>query len=99
MFEKCLDFIVKEQNVKQGATKRRVTLTVEEGSYADGRAIRSVLWPAGGMVVEVTPSSGERFVPDGKTRLSAGDSITFECVASSEEDVKNYLSDIVCGDE
>ncbi|HIU61711.1 MAG TPA: chloride channel protein [Candidatus Coproplasma excrementigallinarum] len=99
VFEKCLDFIVKEQNVKQGATKRRVTLTVEEGSYADGRAIRSVLWPAGGMVVEVTPSSGERFVPDGKTRLSAGDSITFECVASSEEDVKNYLSDIVCGDE
>ena len=33
---------------------------------------------------------------DGKTVLSAGDRIAFECVAASEEDVKSYLSDIVC---
>ena len=82
--------------MQTGAVKRRVVLEVEEGSYAEGRAVRSVLWPAGGMVTEVVSSSGERFVPDGKTVLSAGDRISFECVAASEEDVKSYLSDIVC---
>lgn len=96
VFEKCLDLIVEDQKVQTGATKRRVILDVEEGSYAEGRAIRSVLWPAGGMVTEVLPVTGERFVPDGKTVLSAGDKITFECVAASEEDIKGYLADIVC---
>ena len=96
VFEKCLDLIVEDQHVQTGAVKRRVVLEVEEGSYAEGRAVRSVLWPAGGMVTEVVSSSGERFVPDGKTVLSAGDRIAFECVAASEEDVKSYLSDIVC---
>ena len=95
MFEKSLDFIVKEQNARVSASKRRVRLQVAEGSYADGRSVRSVLWPAGGMVVEVEGAEGGRFVPDGKTRLSAGDFITFECVAASEEDVKAYLADIV----
>lgn len=95
VFEKSLDFIVKEQNARVSASKRRVRLQVAEGSYADGRSIRSVLWPAGGMVVEVENAEGGRFVPDGKTRLSAGDFITFECVAASEEDVKAYLADIV----
>lgn len=96
VFEKCLDLIVEDQKVHTGAVKRRVTFEVEEGSYAEGRALRSVLWPAGGMVTEVIPLKGEKFVPDGKTVLSAGDKITFECVAVSEEDVKSYLADIVC---
>ena len=71
-------------------------IVVEEDSYAEGRSIRSVLWPAQGLVTEVCPPCGECFVPDGKTVLSAGDRIAFECVAASEEDVKSYLSDIVC---
>ena len=96
VFEKCLDLMVEEGNINTGATKRRVTLEVERHSYAAGRAIRSVLWPAGGMVTQVLPSGGQAFVPDGKTVLSAGDRITFECVAASEEDVKKYLADIVC---
>ncbi len=96
VFEKCLDLIVEDQRVHTGAEKRRVVLEVEEGSYAEGRAVRSVLWPAGGTVTEVAPAKGEKFVPDGKTVLSAGDRITFECMAASEEDVKSYLSDIVC---
>ena len=94
-FEKCLDLIVEESKIKTGARMRKVTLEVEGGSYADGRDIRSVLWPAQGVVTEVVSSSGERFVPDGKTVLSAGDKITFECLAASEEDVKAYLSDII----
>ncbi len=94
-FEKCLDLIVEESKINTGARMRKVTLEVEGGSYADGRDIRSVLWPAQGVVTEVVSSSGERFVPDGKTVLSAGDKITFECLAASEEDVKAYLSDII----
>ena len=97
VFEKCLELIVKDENVRLGAERRKVSMEVEEGSYADGRAIRSVLWPAGGVVEEVHTSSGGRFVPDGKTVLHAGDKITFACVAASEEDVKNYLGDIVGG--
>ena len=95
VFEKCLELIVHDQRIREGAEKRRVCLAVEEGSYADGRSIRSVLWPAGGVVTEVEGAQGGRFVPDGKTILKAGDKITFECVAASEEDVKNYLADIV----
>ena len=95
VFEKCLEFIVRERNLKTGAEKRSVTIEVEEGSYAEGRSIRSVLWPAGGMVTEVTARDGSRFVPGGSTMLNAGDKITFECVAVSEEELKNYLSEIV----
>ncbi len=98
VFETCLDFIVKDGG-GQGAGRRRVRLAVEEGSYADGRSIRSVLWPAGGIVEEVAPVGGERFVPDGKTVLHAGDEITFACMAASEEDVKTFLSEIVGGPE
>ncbi len=95
VFEKCLELIVRERNLKTGAEKRSVTIEVEEGSYAEGRSIRSVLWPAGGMVTEVTARDGNRFVPGGSTMLNAGDKITFECVAVSEEELKNYLSEIV----
>lgn len=95
VFENSLEHIVREQHIKQGAEKRRVSLVVQAGSYADGRSIRSVLWPAGGLVTEVLTPGGARFVPDGKTVLRAGDTITFACVAVSEEDVKSYLADIV----
>ena len=95
VFEKCLEFIVRERNIKFCAEKKSVTVEVEEGSYADGRSIRSVLWPAGGMVTEVTSRDGGRFIPGGGTRLKAGDAITFECSALSEEDLKNYLAEIV----
>ena len=98
-FEKCLDLIVEDGKIVVGAEKRRVEIVVEEDSYAEGRSIRSVLWPAQGMVTEVCPPCGECFVPDGKTVLSAGDKITFECVAASEEDVKDYLKDIVLAPE
>ena len=82
---------------KKGVASHEIV--VEEDSYAEGRSIRSVLWPAQGMVTEVCPPCGECFVPDGKTVLSAGDKITFECVAASEEDVKDYLKDIVLAPE
>lgn len=94
VFEKCLELIVHDQHIAQGATRRRVSMEVEEGSYAEGRSIRSVLWPAGGMVTEVS-AENSRFVPDGKTVLHAGDKITFECTAVSDEDVKACLGEIV----
>ncbi|MCD8309383.1 MAG: chloride channel protein [Clostridia bacterium] len=95
IYEKCLDMFIEEENINTNAKKERVNVTVQPDSSADGRIVRSLIWPAGGLVVEVVSADGHRFVPDGKTKLHAGDTITFECVTASVGDLKEYLYDIV----
>ncbi|MCD7729482.1 MAG: chloride channel protein [Clostridia bacterium] len=95
IYEKCLEMFIEEENINTHAKKERVDVVVQADSSADGRLVRTVIWPAGGLVVEVVAPDGTRFVPDGKTKLRAGDTITFECVTASPEDLKEYLYDIV----
>ncbi|MCD8372319.1 MAG: ClC family H(+)/Cl(-) exchange transporter [Clostridia bacterium] len=95
IYEKCLDMFVEEEKINTSAKKQRVDVTVMPDSEADGRMVRTLIWPAGGLVVEVVAADGHRFVPDGKTKLNAGDTITFECVAASADDLKEYLYEVV----
>lgn len=92
LFEKLLEFILKERG--ESRQTFRVSAEVEAGSAADGRRIRSLLWPLGGTVVAVQSSGGDTLAVSYNLRLSAGDVVTFEARADSEEELVACLEEL-----
>lgn len=96
IYEKCLGMFVAEEKVYSNVKKERVTVKIQPLSYADGKTIRSIVWPTDGLVVGIVFPDGSSIVPDGETVLHAGDTITFECDTDSRAYLMEYLYDI-CG--
>lgn len=94
-YEKCLSMFIEEEGYLKNAKKIRLRVKVCEGSQADGGKVRKIIWPANGLVVDVTKPDGSTAVPDGETMLYAGETITFECETGDEERLKEYLYEIV----
>lgn len=95
IYEKCLDMFIAEEKIYEKVKKVRLSLTVGENTRADGVAIRSIIWPANGLVIARTGLDGVDTVPDGETVLHAGESFIFECETDDEEELKKYLYTIV----
>lgn len=58
-------------------------------------AIREVIWPSNGLVIELISANGEHSVPDGESVLYAGETIVFECETDDEKELAEYLVSIV----
>ena len=95
IYEKNLDMFIEEEKIYEKFKKERVTLTIQPHSKADTAKVRSIVWPANGLVVEVTTAEGVTIVPDGESLLNSGDTIVFECETDSLEELYGYLYDIV----
>ncbi len=95
IYEKCLDMYIAEEGLYEGVNKERVTVVVQKDSFADGKTIRSIIWPSDGLVVEKISDDGTHTVPDGLTMLRRGDTIVFEGETRSREALIKYLYDIV----
>lgn len=95
IYEKCLDMYIAEEGLYEGVNKERVTVVVQKDSFADGKTIRSIIWPSDGLVVEKISEDGTHTVPDGLTMLRRGDTIVFEGETRSREALIKYLYDIV----
>ncbi|MGN0814292.1 MAG: chloride channel protein [Candidatus Coproplasma sp.] len=93
-YELCLRMFIEEEGFYKNNKKVRVTARIMEGSKADGGKVRKIIWPSNGLVVELSGENGAE-VPDGETILHAGQTITFECETSDEEELMDYLYDIV----
>lgn len=93
-YELCLKMFIDEEGYCRNNKKVRVTAQIMAGSKADGGKVRKIIWPSNGLVVELTGAEGA-VVPDGETILRAGQVITFECETSDEEELMEYLYDIV----
>lgn len=96
IYERCLDMFVEEEKVYKNSSKERVTVKIQPLSSADGKPVRSIIWPSNGLVVNLVLNDGSTIVPDGETVLHAGETITFECDTDSRAYLMEYLYDI-CG--
>lgn len=96
IYEKCLDLYVSEEKLYDKVKKVGFRVSVLKDSRAVGAAIRSIIWPANGLVVGLVRADGSTLVPDGETILSEGDEITFECDTDNTDELYEYLYDI-CG--
>ena len=95
IYEKNLEGFIEDEKIYENFKKERVTLTVQPHSKADSAKVRAIVWPANGLVVEVTTADGNTIVPDGESVLNAGDRIVFECETDSLNELYGYLYDIV----
>lgn len=67
-------------------------ISVEKGSFADGRFIRDINWPRGSFKSEIK-RDGKNIIPRGRTLLREGDYITV--VNTEHQDgVKEYYEDL-----
>ncbi len=51
--------------------KKDFVIAVEKGTFAVGRQIKDIMWPAGALITQVVRENGESLIPDGKTELQA----------------------------
>ncbi|MBO5327959.1 MAG: ClC family H(+)/Cl(-) exchange transporter [Clostridia bacterium] len=94
IYERLLDEFVKEEGISEGLKLIKVSAVIQPNSVADDKFVRSIIWPANGLVVEVVDSEGNKFVPEGETKLIAGQTIVFEGKAKGEDELLNYIYDI-----
>lgn len=95
IYEKSLQGFIAEEKLYANVKHVRRRLLVAEGSKADGKPVRSIIWPDNGLVVARTDLDGKQSVPDGETVLGAGESIVFECETNDENELNQYLAEIV----
>lgn len=95
IYEKCLSGFIAEEKLNEKLIKESFTTVIGKNAKADGRAIRSVIWPANGLVVAVIDKNGNRSVPNGRTVLHAGETIIFECETMDRKEIEEYLDTIV----
>ncbi len=94
-YENNLHAFIRDQGYTNREKPARFTLTVQPHTLADGGKINRLIWPSGGLVTAITGEDGSSMVPSGGTRLSAGQTIEFECQTADEGEVLEYLYTLV----
>lgn len=95
IYERSLKAFIEEERGDVPVVRERVEVTVRHSSPADGSAVRNIIWPKDGLVVEIRTPDGSVLVPDGETVLHGGETLVFECETSSIEELYDYLYGIV----
>ena len=94
IYEELLDAYEHEMGIHKRAVKEVYSYTVQNGSIAQNREIRDILWPYGARVAEIKRGE-ERILPEGTTLLSVGDELTIVCKTAEHEKVKDELQHIL----
>lgn len=96
IYEKSLKSYVAEEKLYDRLKKVSLNLKIMADSLADGLTIRTIVWPTNGLVTQVLSADGKSsYAPNGKSVLSAGETITFECETDDEAELYKYLISIV----
>ena len=95
IYEKNLEQYIKDNKIAENFKKERVRVFIHEHSKADGKAVRAIVWPTNGLVVELIHVDGSQTVPDGETVLHAGQEIVFECDTDNVDELYEYLYSVV----
>ncbi|WP_196593483.1 ClC family H(+)/Cl(-) exchange transporter [Pectinatus sottacetonis] len=84
----------KNKKVKEALSYKRVILerVVGNGSFADTKCIKSIEWPKHSLVINIKRGE-EEFVPDGETRLQAGDYLYILAYNNQIETLQNLLAE------
>jgi len=94
IYEDLLEIYEKESGIHERAVREVYTLVVANGSLAEKREVRDVLWPSGARVTEIHRGE-EVILPEGETVLHAGDTLTVVCRTDNPEKVRDDLVHIL----
>ncbi len=75
--------------------KKDFVIAVEKGTFAVGRQIKDIMWPAGALITQVVRENGESLIPDGKTELQAGDKLTIAVESVDFNETEEFISYLV----
>ena len=96
IYDELLEVYEQEEGLHEKLVQEKYVVRVEEGSLAEKREIRSVLWPTNARVTEI--ARGEKaVVPEGETVLCTGDVLTIICKTDDKERIADDLKHIVEG--
>ncbi|MDE6276441.1 MAG: chloride channel protein [Clostridia bacterium] len=93
IYDSMLDRLV-EQNASS-VVKKDFVIAVEKGTFAVGRQIKDIMWPANALITQVMRANGESLIPDGKTRLKEGDKLTIVVKSSDFHETEEFLSNLL----
>lgn len=93
IYDSMVDRLV-EQTAGE-VVKKDFVIAVENGTFAVGRQIKDIMWPAGALITQVVRESGESLVPDGKTTLQVGDKLTIAVTSSDFNETEEFISYLV----
>ncbi len=94
IYEELLEHYEHEVGIGKQAVREIYTLEVTEGSLADKREVRGVLWPIGARVTEIRRGDAV-IIPDGGTILHGGDMLTIVVTTAEHDNAKEELTHIL----
>ena len=94
IYEELLEIYEQEEKLHEALKEETFEVVVAEGSLADKREIKTVLWPSNARVVTIL-RDGKSVLPEGKTLLHAGDALTIVCKTEDREVSRDDLTHIV----
>ncbi len=92
LYEKLLEEILDENHVE--VSRYTYTTVLEEGSVAEGKAIRDILWP-GNLLIRTITRNHTKIVPASDTILEANDEITAQAECVNYDKLKISVDEIV----
>ncbi len=98
IYEKSLDQYIEDEKLYEKQKSYKLTCRIMPGSEADGKAVRTIIWPTNSLVVSLITADGTSIVPDGETVLRAGDEIIIRCETNDEASLRDYMASLV-GDQ
>lgn len=94
IYEELLEQYEHETGIHERAVREVFEMMVEEGSLADKREVRDVLWPVGARVTQIRRGD-EVILPSGDTVLHAGDNLTVVCKTDDGKKTRDDLSHLL----
>ena len=90
IYDAMLDRLV-EQNSKN-VVKKEFVISVGRGTFAVGRQVQDVMWPAGAHVTRLVRTNGDIVIPNGKTELKVGDELTLKIESSDFHEMDEFIA-------
>ena len=90
IYDAMLDRLV-EQN-STNVVKKDFVISVGKGTFAVGRQVQDIMWPAGAHVTRLVRTNGDIVIPNGKTELKIGDELTVKVETSDLHEMEEFIS-------
>ncbi|MBQ9730011.1 MAG: chloride channel protein, partial [Clostridia bacterium] len=93
LYEELLEMYLHESGTQEHAEKEMFFVTVKEGSLAEKRCVRDILWPNEAKVTKIVRGE-EIILPDADTVFHAGDILTVVCRTDAPQKIRDELSHV-----
>ncbi len=90
IYDSLLDRLVEQKS--EGVVKKEFIISVGKGTFAVGRQIQDIMWPAGAHITHIITTNGDSVIPNGKTELQIGDQLTLEVESSDFHEMDEFIA-------